>query len=254
MKRLLCLVCAIGIVVSSFAQTTLSITTSKTTSLIFPFPVKHVDRGTRDILVQQVPEADNILLVKAASAAFSETNLSVITGDGSLYSFAVCYLPNPSLWVYKLPVQKEASVATYANSLLDNPRTIRAGYDKKGGVEAEVTGIYIKGEVIYYQLSLLNHSPIDYDIAFLRFYIRDKMRPKRTAVQEVEVVSQYVAGNISRVNAISSSKVVVALEKFTTPDEKYFAIEIGEKAGGRHLLLKVKNTKIIHAIPLPDLK
>lgn len=254
MKRLVCLVCAIGVGLSSLAQTTLSITTSKTTSLIFPFPVKHVDRGTRDILVQQVAEADNILLVKAASADFSETNLSVITGDGSLYSFSVCYLPNPPLWVYKLPVQKEASVASYANSLLDNPPVIRAGYDKKGAVEAKVTGIYIKGEVIYYQLSLLNQSPIDYDIAFLRFYIKDKKQPKRTAVQEVEVVPQYVAGNISNIKATSSSKVVVAMEKFTIPDEKYVAIEIGEKAGGRHLLLKVKNTNIIRAIPLPDLK
>lgn len=254
MKRLVCLVCAIGFVLSSLAQTTLPITTSKTTSLIFPFPVKHVDRGTRDILVQQVPEADNILLVKAASADFRETNLSVITGDGSLYSFSVCYLPNPPLWVYKLPVQKEASIASYSNSLLDNPRIMRAGHDKKGGVEAEVTGIYIKGEVIYYQLSLLNQSAIDYDIAFLRFYIRDKKQPRRTAVQEVEVIPQYVAGNNSMIKAASPSRVVVAMEKFTIPDEKYFAIEIGERNGGRHLLLNVKNTKIIRAIPLPDLK
>ena len=254
MKRLVCLVCALGFVVSCLAQTTLNITTSKTTSLIFPFPVKHVDRGAKDILVQQVAEADHILLVKAASPNFSETNLSVITGDGSLYSFSVCYLPDPPLWVYKLPVQKEASVASYANSLLDNPPTIRTGHDKKGGVEAELTGIYIRGEVIYYQLSLLNESPIDYDIAFLRFYIRDKKQPKRTAVQEVEVSPQYVAGNISRIKAASKSRIVLALEKFTIPDQKYFAIEIGEKNGGRHLLLKVKNTRIIRAIPLPDYK
>lgn len=254
MKRLVCLVCAFGFVVSSLAQTTLNITTSKTTSLIFPFPIKHVDRGTKDILVQQVGEADNILLVKAASPNFEETNLSVITGDGSLYSFSVCYMSNPPLWVYNLPVQKEASVAAYANNLLDNPRTIRAGYDKKGGVEGEVSGIYIKGEVIYFHFSLLNQSPIDYNIAYLRFYIRDQKQPKRTAVQEVEVVPQYVAGNTSNIKATSTSSIVVALEKFTIPDEKYFAIEIGEKAGGRHLLLKVKNRKIIRATPLPDLK
>ena len=108
--------------------------------------------------------------------------------------------------------------------------------------------------MIYYQLSLLNQSPIDYDVAFLRFYIRDKKQPKRTAVQEVEVVPQYVAGNISNIKATYSSRVVVAMEKLTIPDEKYFAIEMGERNGGRHLLLKVKNTNIIRAIPLPDLK
>ena len=62
MKQLLCLVCVIGLVVSSFAQTSsLAVTTNKTTSLIFPFSIKHVDRGSQDIIVQQVPEADNIL-------------------------------------------------------------------------------------------------------------------------------------------------------------------------------------------------
>ncbi|RYY44757.1 MAG: conjugative transposon protein TraN [Chitinophagaceae bacterium] len=254
MKQFVCLVCALGFVVSCLAQTPLCITTSKTTSLIFPFPVKHVDRGTKDVLVQQVKEAENILLVKAASVDFPETNLSVITGDGSLYSFSVCYLPNPPLWVYQMPVQKSASIASYAASILDNPKTIRVGLDKKGGVEGEVTGIYIKNGVIYYQFSFFNHTPIDYDLAFLRYYIRDKKQPKRTAIQEVELIPQHVAGNTSRINASSSSTVVVALEKFTIPDEKYFAIEMGEKNGGRHLILKLSNKNIIQAIPLPDVK
>ena len=242
-----------GVVLSCLAQTTLSITTAKTTSLIFPFPVKHVDRGSQDVLVQQVAEAAHILLVKAASPDFRETNLSVITGDGSLYAFTVCYLPNPPLWVYQLPVQKEASVATYANRLLDNPPTLRAGSDREGGVEATVTGLYIKGDVLYYQLSLRNRSPIDYDIAYLRFSIRDKKRPKRTAIQEVDLAPLHVAGNASRVNATSSSTVVVALEKTTLPADKFVAIAIGEKAGGRHLSLKVKGTTILRALPLPDL-
>jgi hypothetical protein len=254
MKQFVSLVCALGFVVSLIAQTPLCITTSKTTSLIFPFPIKHVDRGTKDILIQQVAGAENILLVKAASVDFPETNLSVITGDGSLYSFSVCYLPDPPLWVYQMPVQKYASIASYAASILDNPKTIRVGRDKRGGLEGEVTGIYIKGDVIYYQLSLMNHSPIDYDISFLRFYIREKKQPRRTAIQEVELITKYIAGNTSQIGATSPSVIVVALDKFTIPDEKYFAIEIGEKAGGRHLLLKVSNKKIIQAIPLPDLR
>jgi conjugative transposon TraN protein len=254
MKQFVCVVCAIGFVVSSLAQTPLCITTSKTTSLIFPFPIKHVDRGTKDVLVQQVKEAENILLVKAASVDFPETNLSVITGDGSLYSFSVCYLPNPPLWVYQMPIQKNASIASYAASILDNQKIISVGRDKKGGMEGEVTGIYIKGDVMYYQLSLMNHGPIDYDISFLRFYIRDKRQPRRTAIQEVELIPLHIAGNTSAIKASSPSTIVIAFEKFTIPDEKDFAIEIGEKAGGRNLLLKVNTKRIIRAIPLPDVK
>ena len=38
------------------AQTQLCISTEKTTSLIFPFAIRHVDRGSQSILAQQVKE------------------------------------------------------------------------------------------------------------------------------------------------------------------------------------------------------
>lgn len=255
MKQLVCLACAIGLFVSSFSQTSsLGITTNKTTSLIFPFAIKHVDRGTRDVLVQQVKEADNILLVKAADKDFSETNLTVVTSDGSTYNFAVNFENKPLLFVYNLPVQSSASLATYANSILDNPKTMHGISARKWDMLVSVSGIYIKENTLFYQLELDNQSPIDYDIDFLRFYIRDKKKSKRTGIQENELKPVYIGGNTSQVKAQSKSVVVVALEKFTIPDAKFLAIEMNERNGGRHLSMKVNNKNIIRAIPLPDLK
>jgi conjugative transposon TraN protein len=212
-----------------------------------------VDRGTKDILVQPVREAANILLVKAASKEFPGTNLSVITTDGSVYSIAVAY-GEPSTWIYRFPVQLKTSLSTYANSILDNPRTMTGVKDASGDMIARLIGIYIREDVIYYQLDLQNESQIDYDINFLRFYVRDKKRAKRTAVQEAEITPLYTAGNASGVKAGTHNRIVVALNKFTIPDAKYLAIEIGEKNGGRNLLLKVNNRKILKATSLPDLK
>ncbi|NCU04119.1 MAG: DUF4138 domain-containing protein, partial [Chitinophagaceae bacterium] len=66
MKRFVCLLCVCWYFVSAIAQTTsLQITTDKTTSLVFPFPIRHVDRGTKEVLVQLVKEVDHILLIKA---------------------------------------------------------------------------------------------------------------------------------------------------------------------------------------------
>lgn len=255
MKRFVCLVCGCWLLVSAIAQTpSLSITTDKTTSLIFPFPILHVDRGTKDVLVQPVKEADNILLVKAAAKDFSETNLSVVTADGSLYSFVVFYDSKPPLWVYHLPINQKATTATYANGIVDNRKTMRGLHNDSWGMQAEVIGIYIKQNMIYYQLRLDNSSSIDYDIDLLRFFIRDKRKGKRTATQENELLPLYVAGNTSLVKANSQNTIVLALEKFTIPDAKYLAIQVMEKNGGRHLFLKVSNKKIIKAIPLPDLK
>ncbi|HEU4576575.1 MAG TPA: DUF4138 domain-containing protein [Chitinophagaceae bacterium] len=255
MKRIVCLICVCWMFVSAYAQTSsLQITTDKTTSLIFPFPIRHVDRGTKDVLVQPVKEADNILLVKAASVKFPETNLSVVTGDGSVYSFKVNYTDQPENWIYYLPELKKSTIATYANGILDNHRTVRGIGDRKWNIAASVNGIYIKDDVMYYQILLCNQSTIDYDIDLLKFYIRDKRKSKRTAAQENELTPLHISGNTRKVKACDFSMIVVALDKFTIPDAKYLAIQLMEKNGGRHLLMKVNNNKIIRSIPLPDLK
>jgi conjugative transposon TraN protein len=204
--------------------------------------------------VQDIPESPNILLVKAGSANFEPTNLSVVTTDGSVYAFPVRFNVSPVTWVWQIPVRQQASIATYANAIAVNLLTMRGVRDRSYSMEARVSGIYIKDQVIYYQLSLNNTSPIDYDIDFLRFYIRDRRKSKRTASQENELVPLYVAGNTAVVKGCSHNTVVVALEKFTVPDAKFLAIEINEHNGGRHLLMKVGNKHIVKAIKLPDLR
>lgn len=235
-----------------FAQTPLSITTDKTTSLIFPFPIKYVDRGTKDVIVQPVKEDERILLVKAATKQFTETNLSVVTGDGNVYEFTVNYVPQPTELVFHLPANKKATISSYANAILNNPpkRIVKVEH---GSVITKLIGIYIKDEVIYYQLEIHNHSPLDYDIDLLKFFIVDKKKSKRTAIQENELLPLHVAGNKTKVKAYNFSVIVVALDKFTIPDAKFLGIRMMEKNGGRHFNLRVYNNQILKAKILPDL-
>ena len=255
MKHLIILLAFCANAIITIAQPpSICISADKTTSLVFPFPVIHIDRGTKDILVQQVKEANNILLVKAATRDIPATNLSVITDEGSVYSFDICYDNNPSTWVYHLPETKDAAAKTYATGILDNPSTAWGMHAYSWDMGSSITGIYIKDNTIYYQLRISNHGPIDYDIDFIRFYIRDKKRSRRSATQENELKPLYISGNKSKVKAGSKTTIVVALEKFTLPDAKYLAIEINEHNGGRHMFIKVKNKKIMQAIKLPELK
>ncbi|MEO7047796.1 MAG: conjugative transposon protein TraN [Ferruginibacter sp.] len=254
MKRSVWLILLSLIFVTSKAQTAISLSTEKTSSLVFPFPIIHVDRGTSAILVQPVKESPSILLVKAGIKDFAETNLSVITSDGSLYDFVLRYDPAPGQLVFYAPSLSSPPVASYANSILDNPKTMRGIKDQKWDMDASIAGIYIKNEVIYYQLVIKNESPLDYDIDLIKFYIRDKKKGKRTAVQENEMKPLYVAGNTSQVKAYNSTSIVFALDKFTIPDAKYLAVELMEKNGGRHLAMRVSNRKILKATSLPDIK
>jgi conjugative transposon TraN protein len=254
MKRSVWLILLSLIFVTSKAQTSISLSTEKTSSLVFPFPIIHVDRGTSSILVQPVKESPSILLVKAGIKDFQETNISVITSDGSLYDFTLRYDSAPGQLVFYAPSLSSPPVASYANSILDNPKTMRGIKDQKWDMDAGVAGIYIKNEVIYYQLFLENDSPLDYDIDLIKFYIRDKKKGKRAAVQENEMKPLYIAGNIEQVKANSKTVIVFALDKFTIPDAKYLAVEIMEKNGSRHLAMRVSNRKILKAIMLPDFK
>ena len=250
MKQILFIL--IALLNAAFAQQPLSISTDKTTSLIFPFPIKYVARGTRDILVQPVKEDERILLVKAASKQFAETNLSVVTGDGNVYEFTVNYTPQPSVLVLHLPPNKEAAISAYANAILNHPPR-RISKVEHGAVITKLSGIYIKDDVIYYQLEIHNHSPLDFDIELMKFFITDQKKPKRSSVQENELVPLYVAGNRTKVKAYNFSVIVVALDKFTIPDAKFLGIQLMEKNGGRHFNLKVYNGQILKARMLPEL-
>src|SRR5258708_37621952 len=61
------------------------ITYNKTSSLIFPTIIKSVDRGSRDVIVQKAKGVGNVLQLKAGKENFPETNLTVITSDGTLH-------------------------------------------------------------------------------------------------------------------------------------------------------------------------
>ena len=105
-------------------------------------------------------------------------------------------------------------------------------------MESGIIGIYIKDNTIYYQLRINDNGPIDYDIDFIRFYIRDKKRSRRSATQENELKPIYISGNTRQVKAGRRTTIVAALEKFTLPDAKYLAIEINEHNGGRHMFIQ----------------
>src|SRR5688500_18458870 len=154
----LCWISLIFLSATLHAQTTISIATDHTVSLIFPFPVKHVDRGTADVLVQPVKEQDNMLLVKAATHELVATNLTVVTSDGTVYSFAVRYSERPSVWLYHIPARTHANMESYVTGILDNPRTLGGIRGRSWDMQASITGIYIKNNVIYYQLRLDNQS------------------------------------------------------------------------------------------------
>jgi conjugative transposon TraN protein len=240
----------------------LSVTYLKTTNLIFPYAVKSVDKGSKDIMVQIAKGVENILQVKAAVQGFRETNLTVITADGKLYSYVVNYTERPiALNVqaafktgstagqakFSIINDNEANVQDFAEQVSTKSPVLNGFKDSRYNISLKLEGIYIKGQMLYFQLGLENSSNINYDIEQLRFFIRDQKKAKRTATQETELQPQQVTGNARIIRGQSRQTIVAGIPKFTIPDKKILIIQLMEKQGGRNLELNIKNKSVVGA-------
>ncbi len=246
----------------------LAITLYKTTNLVFPYAIRSVDKGSKDVLVQKAKGVENILQLKAAKTNFEETNITVITADGRLYSYILNYTNKPTILNLQFANTKEdqtisfpstahpnaAGVHTDAENVVKANKNIKGVKDKKFGIKIQLDGLYITDEVMYYRFNLQNQSNINYGVEQLRFFIRDQKKSKRNAVQELEVKPLYIHGDTTVIKGQSEHVFVFAVSKFTIPDKKYLAIQLMEKNGGRNLQLKIGNRKIVQAQPIPHLQ
>ena len=196
----------------------LEVTFSKTVHLIFPSAVKYVDLGSTDIIAGKSDGVENVVRVKAAVEGFSEeTNFSVITSDGTFYSFIVVYADQPALlninmdqWkagehpvaggggvqVAELGTEDPALVRKVMYTIYQrNRRDVKHIGSREFGMTALLRGIYVHRDLLFLHISLANASNVPFDVDFIRFRIVDKKVAKRTAQQEttIEPVRTYSA-------------------------------------------------------------
>lgn len=251
---------------------------NKTTHLIFPAPVQYVDLGSTDIIADKAAGAANVVRLKAAVRDFqAETNLTVITADGCFYAFDVRYADNPGQLSIRImndlqaqiPEGKAPTVPVRLDALdgddaaridsameqiynNDKPQIKHIGY-KRYGLQTLLTGIYIDSEGwLYFGIEMRNDSRIPFDIDHIRMYVRDKRLPRRTAVQDIEIIPVRRLHPLSEIDTGKTGRTVWAIPKMTIPDGKALHIDIYERGGGRHQSLRVENRDILAAKPIPE--
>ena len=251
---------------------------NKTTHLIFPAPAQYVDLGSTDIIADKAAGAANVVRLKAAVRDFqAETNLTVITADGRFYAFDVRYADDPGQLSIRImndlqaqiPEGKAPTVPVRLDALdgddaaridsameqiynNDKPQIKHIGY-KRYGLQTLLTGIYIDSEGwLYFGIEMRNDSRIPFDIDHIRMYVRDKRLPRRTAVQDIEIVPVRRLHPLSEIDTGKTGRTVWAIPKMTIPDGKALHIDIYERGGGRHQSLRVENRDILAAKPIPE--
>ena len=301
-KIRLLLVLLIGILTPTLAQTTkgdfyegltkkisydkmiapyeMEVTFDKTVHIIFPSAIKYIDLGSANIIAGKADGAENVIRVKAAVRNFkTETNFSVITEEGSFYTFNVKYAneplmmsmemkdfihdgdtvshPNNALEVYLQELGNESPMMVHLilkSIYTNNRREIKHIGSMSFGIQYLLKGIYTHNGLLYFHTQIKNSSNVPFDLDFITFKIVDKKVMKRTAIQETVIYPIRAFNYVTRVNGKSIERTVFAMDKFTIPDDKEFIVELNEKNGGRHQRFVVENSDIVRAKLVNELK
>lgn len=258
----------------------LEVTFYKTVHIIFPSAIKYVDLGSADIIAGKADGSENVLRVKAALRDFSrETNLAVITEDGSYYTYNVKYAdeptklniemkdflhdgeavnrPNNSQEVYLKELGSESPllVRLIMKSIhKDDKRLVKHIGCKRFGIQSVLKGIYTHNGLLYFHTELKNSTNVPFTVDFVSFKVVDRKVAKRTAIQEQVIVPLCAYNYVTEVGGKSRERTVFTLPKFTLPDDKQLVVEISEQNGGRHQQFVVTNAELVRARVINELK
>ena len=217
----------------------LEVTYDKTVHVIFPAEVRYVDLGSPDLIAGKADGAENIIRVKATVRNFpNETNMSVITEDGSFYTFNVKYAAEPLLlnvemcdfihdgstvnrpnnaqeiYLKELGSESPMLVRLIMKSIhKQNKREVKHIGCKRFGIQYLLKGIYTHNGLLYFHTEIKNQSNVPFDVDY-----------------------------------------IFTMAKFTIPDDKCLVVELNEKNGGRHQSFVIENEDLVRAGTINELQ
>ena len=258
----------------------LQVTFDKTVHIIFPAAVTYVDLGSGNIMAGKADGAENVIRVKATKRWFKgETNMSVITENGSFYAFNVKYAkepdmlniemkdfihdgsavnrPNNSMDIYLKELGSESPVLVrlvMKSIWKQNERNVKHIGSKGFGIRFLLKGIYTHNGLLYFHTEIKNTSNVPFDVDYIVWKIVDKKVVKRTAIQEQVIQPLRTQNFVLNVGGNSSERTVWTTDKFTLPDDKCLVVELAEKNGGRNQQFVIENSDLVRAKLISELK
>ena len=258
----------------------LEVTYDKTVHILFPAAVRYVDLGSPNLIAGKADGAENVIRVKATVKNFhNETNMSVITEDGSFYTFNVKYAdeplllnvemadflhdgsavnrPNNAQEIYLKELGSESPMLVHLimkSVHRENRRIVKHIGCKRFGIQYVLKGIYVHNDLLYLHTEIRNSSNVPFDVDYISFKVVDKKVAKRTAIQEQVLFPVRAFNYAVRVAGKESERTVFCLPKFTIPDDKQLVVELCEKNGGRHQSFIVENEDLVLARVINELR
>lgn len=239
------------------------VTGTKMTNLVFPVAVAAGVKVSRDVLVQRPKGVDNVIELKAVRRNFPVTNLSVFGKDGQLYSFDLHYVEDTAVLNFQvvrggvLPDSSRApvmltgwpvDVATLDGDAvkLEGRKAFLYSATRSGGIRFGLRGVYMRDGLMWFCFQVSNGSRIGFVPAYVRVFLEDRKRVRRTATQDVGLVPVYTRG-LSVVAGRGRVAFAEAFAPFTVGRGKRLVVQLADDAGGRSLELVVRRKVVLRA-------
>lgn len=231
----------------------IAVAVNKTTNLVFPAAIVSIDRGSQNIIVQKSTEF--VLRVKADTVFADTTSLTVITSDGKLYSFLVLFSLSPDLLTIDLGageyLDRDTSLLAVVRKVQPLRHNLYGIRYSAGKVKLAVVGMYSTGTMLALQLSISNQSSLSFTVGKLRLRLVTTHTPRRSPVQEVEVMPLLVEPTTLKVNYKQAGlfTVLVPVSDMNARQDLY--ITLHEQNGDRHLRVTVASRFLFTAPLIP---
>lgn len=224
-----------------------------TTEIFLPNDIVYCRQGNEEVF--GIEYYNNMVKVNTTFDKFIPSNLFVVDKDLNTYEITII---NDHAITYSYTFDDGRSYVAHidANSI-EMERLISKLHIKKRNIyslgviknkfEMSLANLYVHGDFMFFVFDIKNFSNIDYDIDFVKCFIRDQKKMKNAIQQEVQHDPVQQKDFTKRIFGKSSNRFVLAFNKFTIPDEKVFEIEMFEKGGGRHMKLPILNEYILSA-------
>ena len=122
---------------------------------------------------------------------------------------------------------------------------------REQALRLQLRGIFLSDNNLWLRLRIGNDSQIDFQPAYMRFFLRDKKRTKRTALNETELSPVYMPP-LKITRGLHCSVWTIGFKPFTVPEHQHLVIQVGDESGGRIVLLHIKRRVFLKAHKLPS--
>ncbi|MCX2681877.1 DUF4138 domain-containing protein [Galbibacter sp. EGI 63066] len=243
------------------ALDTLYANEKKNVALFFANPIRQGITGTTNFVFTYNREKEQYFGLLQAQPGV-ESNLLVVTDDGSVYSYILKYaktLPKLNHFVPKsasigkempvkaIPKTSQKKLDSVARRLeyfkrfgdyLIKSKPKRIKTKRKKGIKLQLQKIAYNSSETYLVMEIANNSGIAFEVDFLNVYGVSGNKKRKASYQKLLMKSIYTYKMPSKVWNSQSFRFVYVLPKFVLGDKEKLQLELQELNGSRKVTLK----------------